>query len=513
MWPDAGLHALRLLKPPTNVRGRRARLHCAAGAVLALLWQSSSCCSPDAEAGTKAGPPPAHRRRRLQAADHPRERGTLPTGDGQGGVRLQEVGDFDQPLYVAQPPGDDRDLFVVEKTGRIQVVRDGQRAVRSRSWTSATRSRRGASRACCRSPSRPTTGGRGSCTSTTPTPRATRGWSSTAAPHRIRWSPTRRALARSWAWTSRTRTTTAASAVRPGEAPKGQPRPAVHRARRRRLGGRPGAQRPGPLDPAGQDPAHRPARIGRAPLLGSRTPTRSWAVRAPGRRSTPTASAIRGASPSTAVTGALAIGDVGQNEIEEVDWSRGARAAGRTSAGRPTRASTRFNEDQQATNATPPVLVYGARRRVLDHRRLRGPRRAPANAVRPLPVRRLLRRPAAQLPRHARTPRRRRPRPRPPGPVAELVRRGQRRPHLRDLARGTRLPADRRRPHEVSSSSRPSRPMQQSTRRDDATAGRILLGAVAALAAVVAARRGAPAAAAAAPPSSLERIGTFEAPM
>jgi glucose/arabinose dehydrogenase len=51
----------------------------------------------------------------------------LPTGDGRGGVRLQKVGDFDQPVYVTQPPGEARDLYVVEKTGFVQVVRDGQR--------------------------------------------------------------------------------------------------------------------------------------------------------------------------------------------------------------------------------------------------------------------------------------------------------------------------------------------------------------------------------------------------
>ncbi len=45
-------------------------------------------------------------------------------------MRLEKVGDFDQPLYVTQPPGDDRHLFVVEKTGRVQVVRDGQRVPR-----------------------------------------------------------------------------------------------------------------------------------------------------------------------------------------------------------------------------------------------------------------------------------------------------------------------------------------------------------------------------------------------
>ena len=47
------------------------------------------------------------------------------TGNGDGGVRLEKVGDFDQPLYVAQPP-DSEDLYVVEKPGRIRLVRGGK---------------------------------------------------------------------------------------------------------------------------------------------------------------------------------------------------------------------------------------------------------------------------------------------------------------------------------------------------------------------------------------------------
>ena len=49
-----------------------------------------------------------------------------PVGDGRGGVRLVEIGQFEQPLFVAQPPGERRDLYVVEKTGRIVLVRDGR---------------------------------------------------------------------------------------------------------------------------------------------------------------------------------------------------------------------------------------------------------------------------------------------------------------------------------------------------------------------------------------------------
>jgi glucose/arabinose dehydrogenase len=50
---------------------------------------------------------------------------TETTGGGDGGVALQKVGEFDQPLYVAQAPGSN-DLYVVERPGRIRIVRDGE---------------------------------------------------------------------------------------------------------------------------------------------------------------------------------------------------------------------------------------------------------------------------------------------------------------------------------------------------------------------------------------------------
>ncbi|HEX2372198.1 MAG TPA: PQQ-dependent sugar dehydrogenase, partial [Solirubrobacterales bacterium] len=40
-------------------------------------------------------------------------------------MRLVEIGEFEQPLYVTQAPGEDRDLYVVEKGGRIVRVDDG----------------------------------------------------------------------------------------------------------------------------------------------------------------------------------------------------------------------------------------------------------------------------------------------------------------------------------------------------------------------------------------------------
>lgn len=41
------------------------------------------------------------------------------------GVALDKIGEFDQPDYVAQPPGS-TDLYVVERPGRIRIVRDGR---------------------------------------------------------------------------------------------------------------------------------------------------------------------------------------------------------------------------------------------------------------------------------------------------------------------------------------------------------------------------------------------------
>jgi glucose/arabinose dehydrogenase len=48
-----------------------------------------------------------------------------PPPPGPGGVALQRIpGAFSQPLYVTAPPGDMARIFVVEKTGRIRIVRN-----------------------------------------------------------------------------------------------------------------------------------------------------------------------------------------------------------------------------------------------------------------------------------------------------------------------------------------------------------------------------------------------------
>ena len=49
-----------------------------------------------------------------------------PVGNGHGGVKLISLGDFDQPLYVAQPDDGSGDLYVVEQTGRVMRLPGGE---------------------------------------------------------------------------------------------------------------------------------------------------------------------------------------------------------------------------------------------------------------------------------------------------------------------------------------------------------------------------------------------------
>src|SRR5262245_765314 len=52
--------------------------------------------------------------------------GPPPPGSGSGQVQLQEVASgLNAPLHLTAPAGDAR-LFVVEKTGRIRIVQNGQ---------------------------------------------------------------------------------------------------------------------------------------------------------------------------------------------------------------------------------------------------------------------------------------------------------------------------------------------------------------------------------------------------
>jgi glucose/arabinose dehydrogenase len=66
---------------------------------------------PDPDEQTKGEEPPPD--------DEP-----VAVGDGRGGVELQQIGEFEQPLHVTQPEGS-ADLYVVEQGGRVMRLPDG----------------------------------------------------------------------------------------------------------------------------------------------------------------------------------------------------------------------------------------------------------------------------------------------------------------------------------------------------------------------------------------------------
>jgi glucose/arabinose dehydrogenase len=53
--------------------------------------------------------------------------GRPPIGDGRGGFRLRRIAGFDKPMYVHGPPGARGTVFVVEREGRIRVLRNGRK--------------------------------------------------------------------------------------------------------------------------------------------------------------------------------------------------------------------------------------------------------------------------------------------------------------------------------------------------------------------------------------------------
>ena len=56
--------------------------------------------------------------------------GDQPARAAAPGVRLQRIGTFDDPVFVTAPPGDERRVFVLEQTGRIRLMLGGKRVRR-----------------------------------------------------------------------------------------------------------------------------------------------------------------------------------------------------------------------------------------------------------------------------------------------------------------------------------------------------------------------------------------------
>jgi glucose/arabinose dehydrogenase len=90
----------------------------------ALLWPIAvgaallvGCGSGEGSTTARVPAPPPH---------HGKAPANLPVGDGNGGVTLTKLADFSEPLYVTQPRGESADLFVVQRGGQIRVIHDGR---------------------------------------------------------------------------------------------------------------------------------------------------------------------------------------------------------------------------------------------------------------------------------------------------------------------------------------------------------------------------------------------------
>ena len=91
-------------------------------ALLAALVVLAACGSDDSSADTA----PAQAAANTTASGSP----TVAQASAAGGVKLVDVGSFDAPVHVAAPPGDTRRIFVVEQGGTVRVVRAGRRLSR-----------------------------------------------------------------------------------------------------------------------------------------------------------------------------------------------------------------------------------------------------------------------------------------------------------------------------------------------------------------------------------------------
>ena len=284
----------------------------------------------------------------------------LPTGDGQGGVRLQKVGDFDQPVYITQPPGKGGALYVVEKSGRVQVVRDGEglsKPFLDLSSQVSTGTEQGLLSLAFAPDYRKSGLLYVYYTDTAGDTRVVEYRRSSSDPLIADPQSAREVLGVDQPYANHNG---GLLIFGPGEAPQGS-----QAADLLYIGLGDGGSADDP-DRNGQDLSTLLGKILRIdprasggrpysipdsnPFVGrseARPEIYSYGLRNPWRFSFDPA------------TGALAIADVGQNEIEEVDLVARGRGRGANFGWSAYEGLDRFNDDQQATNALPPVLVYG----------------------------------------------------------------------------------------------------------------------------------------------------------
>ena len=325
--------------------------------------------------------PTTHRRRRS------RRRGTggrrrRRSATATAACGSQQIGDFDQPVYVTQPPsGDDDHLYVVEQCGHDPAGPGRRRRADRVPRRSATWSPAAASRACSRSPSPPTTRESGLLY--------------------VNYTDTDGRLADGRVPALGRRPRRRRSGQRPGAAARSTTSPPTTTAACCMFGPD-GELYLGMGDGGGAGDPERTAQDPDSPLGKLLRIDRRAAAATRSRRS---GCATRGATRSTARPDELWIGDVGQDTFEEID------AVASSELGR---GPLNFGWSAFEGTAALQLRPAGARRDrppVLDYSHddgcsvtggyvVRDPRaRVP---LRPLPLRRLLRRRAAQLPRRRR---------------------------------------------------------------------------------------------------------------
>ena len=270
------------------------------------------------------------------------------------GVRLQPRRvTFASPVYVTAPPGDRARVFVVEQDGRIRVDPRRQGARRAVPRHPRPRDRRRRAGPARRWPSRPTTRSPGRFY----VYYTDRAGDQRVVEYRARAAPTGPTPARRGSCC-------------------GWPTTRVNHNGGQLAFGPDGLLYIGTGDGGGGGDQHGPRgnaqdlgsllgkilRIDPRPAAGNAYQRRRaqpvrLARAARAARSTPTACATRGASPSTARRAHSTIGDVGQDEYEEIDYVRRGDGKGANFGWRPFEGRTRYAPGERAPGHVEPVIV------------------------------------------------------------------------------------------------------------------------------------------------------------
>jgi glucose/arabinose dehydrogenase len=87
---------------------------------VALAWAATGCGGGDESSTTTSASTSSATTQASTTTSGNGERQQV--GDGRGGVGLEQIGSFENPVYVTEPPSGDDGLYVVEQGGTIQRI-------------------------------------------------------------------------------------------------------------------------------------------------------------------------------------------------------------------------------------------------------------------------------------------------------------------------------------------------------------------------------------------------------